>query len=114
MREEFDTVERAQLANLQSALLAAMDTLSLPQVVALLAVALEPGLSINDLADRTGLTQQSASRHASVLLGRQQNWLYTKLPEPFMKQEINSDDPRKRALFLTSKGYDSISKMVQR
>jgi DNA-binding MarR family transcriptional regulator len=77
-------------------------------------VASNPGLSVNELAERLRISQQSASRHASFLMGR-----YTQSPgatfdfarTPLLSQSINPDDPRKRALHLTENGAALIAKV---
>lgn len=91
------------LETLRSAITEVGDDLSLSQLVAFLTIAIEPGLSVNELADRIGLPQQSASRHASVLLGRYQS-ISGEPRIPLILQGISGVDSRKRALFLTEHG----------
>ena len=50
--------ERERLECLRTALDTISDQLSLAQVVALLTVALEPGLSVNELSERLGIPRQ--------------------------------------------------------
>jgi DNA-binding MarR family transcriptional regulator len=81
--------------------------LSLPLLMTLVAIAREPGLSINDLVDRIQVPQQTASRYVAILQGRY------KIPGgaentfgngPLVSLQVSIDDPRRRALFLTSHG----------
>jgi DNA-binding MarR family transcriptional regulator len=93
----------------------AVEGLSLEVLLALLTIALEPGLSVNELADRLHVPQQTASRYAAVLLGRYQEpstaggqaakW-------PLVTQEVHADDPRKRAMFLTDRGKEFTETML--
>ena len=46
----------------------------MPELVALLAVGVEAGLSVNELSERIGAPQQSTSRYVSVLTGRYPNF----------------------------------------
>ena len=85
-----------------------VEGLSLEVLLALLTIALEPGLSVNELADRLHVPQQTASRYAAVLLGRYSRTSTAggqaaKWPLVF-RQEVHADDPRKRAMFLTDRG----------
>jgi len=81
-------------------------------VVALLTLAIEPGLSVNELADRTKTTQQSTSRYVSILMGRYDTDLFTSTSmQPLVAQEINAEDPRKRALFLTEAGWQFVASL---
>ena|SRR5947207_1560834 len=107
-----ETMERLRLEALRQALGELQSDLSLVQVVTLLSVALDPGLSVNDLADRLGVPQQTASRHVAVLLGRYQSILNDAPAEPLLKQEVNAQDPRKRALFLNEKGRAVVASMA--
>jgi DNA-binding MarR family transcriptional regulator len=115
----FQLKEQATLSNLMMGLLPLQGRMSLPQLVALLAVANEPGISVNEVADRIGAPQQTASRHVSVLMGRYSapdapGGLAT---EPLIEQTISADDPRKRALRLTPHGRDvlaSLSRTINR
>lgn len=85
--------------------------LSLPQLVALLTIAVEPGLSVNDLADRIGLPQQTASRYVAILLGRYETPGQSP-PHPLISQGVSEDDPRKRALFLTGLGENLVRRLL--
>ena len=95
--------EQDHLIALRDALASLHDQLSLPQLTCLLAVAAEPGLSVNQLAERTGLPQATASRHVSTLMGRYQE-IDQEVTTPLITQQISSDNPRRRSLHLTPSG----------
>lgn len=97
------------VGKLRDALLGVQSELSLPQLIALLTIGEEPGLSVNELAGRLGIPQQSASRHVSALLGRYQILDSSKAPVAYIDQSISETDPRKRALFLNSDGHAMIA-----
>lgn len=102
----FSDQENDRLAAVSDALKPWQATLSLSQVLALTEVAQTPGLSVNELAERLGLPQQTVSRHVAILLGRYQT---TSEAGPtnmtaFIRQEISTSDPRRRALFLSGDG----------
>ena len=100
------------LSNLRDALEPVMlEGLSIEVLSALLTIALEPGISVNELADRLHAPQQTASRYASILLGRYQEPTVTKEPpkDPLVTQEVHATDPRKRAMFLTDRGEEFVA-----
>jgi DNA-binding MarR family transcriptional regulator len=102
----FSEKEKERLAALSDALKPWQAVLSLSQVLALAEVAQSPGLSVNELAERLSLPQQTVSRHVAILLGRYQA---TSEAGPtnttaFIRQEISTSDPRRRALFLSEDG----------
>ncbi|MCX4194118.1 MarR family winged helix-turn-helix transcriptional regulator [Methylobacterium oryzae] len=107
---EADDAQR--LRDLRDAIAAAGDELSLPQLLALLTIAAEPNLSVNDLAERMGVPQQSASRFVAVLLGRYQSASGAGPKEPLIDQGVSLTDPRKRALTLTPAGQDLVTRMT--
>ena len=92
--------------------------LSLPQLLTLLQIAVNPGLSVNDLAEKLGVPQQTASRHVSGLLGRYQgapagsDLAERSTLDPLIVQEINQNDPRSRALFVSEQGDVFLKKLV--
>lgn len=104
--------DRQRLEALKEALGELQSDLSLAQVMTLLSVALEPGISVNNLAERLDVPQQTASRHVAVLLGRYQGTLSSSPPEPLLTQGVNEQDPRKRALFLNERGEEVVASMV--
>lgn len=104
--------DQSRLAGLYAALKKAQDDLSLPQFVALLAVASTPGLSVNELAERTSVPQQSTSRYVSVLMGRYSDQAAGTDNRPFITQEVKQDDPRSRALYLADRGRELIREIL--
>lgn len=102
-----------ELANLRDALAALQGSLSLAQLIALMTVAIEPGISVNELGDRLRIPQQSASRHVAVLTGRYQSELSDAPLDALIVQQINETDPRKRALYLTPAGDKLIANMLR-
>jgi DNA-binding MarR family transcriptional regulator len=108
----FTESEKERLLYLAAVLGRASPDLSLPQLVTVLTIALEPGLSVNDLAERLKIPQQSASRHVSVLLGRYQLAAEDATRPPLIEQTINPRDPRKRALYLTARGRDEVAALA--
>ena len=113
MGSDFNSDERSLLAGLCAAMVGVGDFLSLPQLICLLTVAAEPGLSVNDLAARISVPQQSASRYVAALLGRYQSVVDRGPIEPLIRQEVSSDDPRKRALYINEAGYDLLARMLE-
>lgn len=111
MSAEFAESEASRLEAVFSALANCQSELSLPQVLALIAIARRPGLSVNDLAERLDLPQQTVSRHVSVLLGRYQ-MSETVVPRVFIRQEVSTIDPRSRALFLAPEGEALLKAVV--
>jgi DNA-binding MarR family transcriptional regulator len=106
MSDDFSDREYDRLAAISEALAPWQTVLSLPQVLALIAIARTPGLSVNELAESLRLPQQTVSRHVAVLLGRYQTTPDTPLAgvPTFIRQEISASDPRRRALFLSEDG----------
>ena|SRR5215217_9604281 len=121
-RRDIDGGTRNRLARLWKGLEPAQSDLSLPQLLTLIAIAVEPGLSVSELAERLTFPQQTASRHVAALLGRYQtsaaipesdNGGRSKL-DALIVQEINHSDPRSRALFLSQHGYALLNKMISK
>lgn len=100
----YTQLERAQLMEVRDGLQGVQDILSLPQLVTLLTIAAEPGLSINELAEKVSVPQQTASRYVAVLLGRYQNLTADKPIMPLIDHAPNLEDPRRRALYLNEEG----------
>lgn len=98
--------------HLRNALMEVQGQLSLPQLVVLLTVRIEPGLSVNDLAETLGIPQQSASRYVSMLAGRYQTEPHQPLFEPLLLQKISDTDPRSRALHVTAAGEALLKTLV--
>jgi DNA-binding MarR family transcriptional regulator len=90
--------------------------LTLSLLAVLFAIERSPGLSVNDLAEAVDIPQQTASRYISVLQGRYQpigssENFFAK--EPLVEITISPDDPRRRALKLTSKGRARIDGLLK-
>lgn len=115
---EIDEKARKKLTRFIKGLEPLQKELSLPQLLALLQIAVRPGLSVNELAEILGIPQQTASRHVSALLGRYQGSAAgTDLAErsaldPLIVQEINQNDPRSRALFLSEQGDAFLKRLL--
>lgn len=108
-----DADDQFCLAKLCDALKKVQDDLSLPQLVALLAIASSPGLSVNELSERIGAPQQSTSRYVSVLTGRYADPAIGGDSRPFITQEVKHDDPRSRALFLAERGRNAVQSIFE-
>lgn len=106
------SLDQTRLAALKNALASVQDQLSLPQLVGLLTIAMEPGLSVKELADRMNLPQASTSRYISVLLGRYQGPSGSPTA-PLISQEVSTDDPRSRALFLNEHGCELLQDILR-
>jgi DNA-binding MarR family transcriptional regulator len=106
MNDDFSDREYDRLGALSEALGGWQAVLSLSQVLALIAIARNPGLSVNELAESLGLPQQTVSRHVAILLGRYQTSaeLTPASLATLIRQEISASDPRRRALFLSDDG----------
>lgn len=101
---QFNSQEAGRLDVVFAALRPWQGALTLSQVLALIAIARHPGLSVNELAERLDQPQQTVSRHVSVLLGRYQT-SETVVPRVLIRQEVSASDPRSRALFLAPEGH---------
>lgn len=108
---KFSLQENVRLDAAFEALRPWQSAISLAQLLALIAIARTPGLSVNELAERLDQPQQTVSRHVSVLLGRYQT-TETALPTVFIRQEVNVSDPRSRALFLAPEGEALLKSLV--
>jgi DNA-binding MarR family transcriptional regulator len=111
MKADFTVSEASRLDAIFKALTKWQAEISLPQALALIVIAKNPGLSVNELAEKLDQPQQTVSRHVSVLLGRYQT-SETIVPRAFIRQEINVNDPRSRALFLAPDGQSFLKALV--
>ncbi|WP_186007924.1 MarR family transcriptional regulator [Rhizobium etli] len=102
-----DGIER-----LEQILAAVPVTLGLPQLQAIVAVGASPGLSVNELAERLNVPQQTASRYVAQLMGRYQEVGENDVLQPIVEQRVSLSDPRKRALYLTWHGRTMIAKLI--
>jgi len=111
MSADFSASETSRLEAIYKAFSKYQAEISLPQALALIAIARTPGLSVNELAERLDQPQQTVSRHVAVLLGRYQT-SEAVVPRAFIRQEINVKDPRSRALFLSPEGHSLLKAVV--
>ncbi len=104
-------LDTLRLTRLEEALQSLEPEMTLPLLQTLLAIARSPGMSVNELADRMGSPQQSASRYVAILSGRYQSpaSASTWLSKPLLRFAIPEDDPRRRALFLTDLGAEKVN-----
>jgi DNA-binding MarR family transcriptional regulator len=107
----------AILSGRAAALLAALNpienSIGLPLTLTLLAIAQNPGLSVNDLAERLEVPQQTASRYVASLQGRYSMPGRDLGPVPLISIEVSATDPRKRALKLSEAGVTRIRKLIE-
>lgn len=111
MKADFTVSEASRLDAIFEGLKKWQATISLPQVLALIVIARNPGLSVNELAELLDQPQQTVSRHVSVLLGRYQT-SETSEPPSFIRQEISVSDSRSRALFLSRDGHSLLKSLL--
>ncbi|WGJ13640.1 helix-turn-helix domain-containing protein [Methylocapsa sp. D3K7] len=88
-------------------------TLGLPLYLTLLAIAQEPGLSINELAERIDVPQQTASRYVASLQGRYDSPGREIGPVPLVRMDISQADPRSRSLHLTPVGSKRLDRLLK-
>lgn len=100
-----------RLRALRDALIPLQERVGLPQLVCLVAIAAEPGLSVSELAKRTNTPQGSASRYVSFLLDRYETGEGRSLGQ-VISQEISQHDPRRRALYLNPKGQEIVESLL--
>jgi len=87
--------------------------LNLSLAITLLTVAREPGLSVNEIADRIAAPQQTVSRYVATLQGRYElpgNESFAR--HPLLALEVSAQDPRRRAVFLTPHGTKRVSQIL--
>lgn len=107
----FSEDEKAIVGRMAHALADMQGELGLPQLVALLAIASHPGMSVNDLGEQIRVPQQTASRLAAILLGRYET--ASAAPrQPLISQGVNEEDPRKRTLELTPAGDQLVRRLL--
>lgn len=105
--------DEEQLDAVRNLLRSLQPDLNLPLSLVLLSVALEPGLSVNELAERLNMPQQTASRHVAILLGRYEvpgNDNFSR--QPLLELEVSTQDTRRRAVFLTLQGTKRVSRIL--
>jgi DNA-binding MarR family transcriptional regulator len=91
--------------------------LSLPLLITLFTIARTPGISINELADRIQVPQQTASRYVAILQGRYQmasgaGSMFASAP--LLSLRVSANDPRRRALFLTPEGRTRLAGILEK
>jgi DNA-binding MarR family transcriptional regulator len=105
-----------QLGAVLDALRSSGSDLSLPLLMTLVAVAREPGLSVNELAERVQVPQQTASRYVGILQGRYQMPAGSEnsfAADPLLSLQVSGNDPRRRALFLTRRGKQRLVQFIK-
>jgi DNA-binding MarR family transcriptional regulator len=110
-------LDRKRLDAVLAALRSLGGDLSLPLLVTLVAIARDPGLSINELSDRIEVPQQTASRYVAILQGRYQMASGSANPfagQPLVSLEVSANDPRRRALFLTPQGRTRLADILEK
>jgi DNA-binding MarR family transcriptional regulator len=106
-----------QLNAVLAALRSVGSDLSLPLLITLVAIARDPGLSINELADRIQVPQQTASRYVAILQGRYQmagGAGNAFAGEPLLSLQVSANDPRRRALYLTPEGSARVADILSK
>ena len=108
-------LEAARLGALLTVLHSMDGDLSLPLLLTLVAVAWQPGMSINGLAKRIQVPQQTASRYVAILQGRyhlSNAGMNSFSDKPLLSLQVSTNDPRRRALFVTSHGNDVLKRII--
>ena len=114
-RPHISALEVARLGALLTALHSIDVDLSLPLLLTLVAVARQPGMSINGLAKRIQVPQQTASRYVAILQGRyhlSSASANSFADKPLLSLQVSTNDPRRRALFVTSHGDDVLKGII--
>ena len=107
-------IDRRRLDSLCRLLRSLEPDLNLGLALTLVSVAREPGISVNELADRIDVPQQTASRYAAILQGRYElpgGDLSIFARNPLLSLEVSAQDPRRRALFLTPHGRKRLERI---
>ena len=110
-------LSRRHLDTLIEAVSSIDEDLSLPLLRTLLTVARHPALSVNELAEKMGVPQQTASRYVAILQGRYETLGKSDMAfakAPLIALDVSSEDPRKRALSLTPDGYGRLGAIIQK
>lgn len=108
-----DTHSPADIQKLTRLLKLIESDLGAQLTLTLAVIGCEPGLSINELSDRLGSPQQTASRYVAVLQGRYESPHTSSFARtPLLTLEVSQEDPRRRALFLTPEGKRRLNLIV--
>jgi len=118
--EGFPADKREDISRIATALKTINASLGISELTALLAIAANPGLSVNEMAAELAVPQQTASRHIRNLADRQKGITagtffelrYGPARDPLVVQEINPMEPRRRALYLTTVGHDVVEALL--
>jgi DNA-binding MarR family transcriptional regulator len=110
-------VRKSQLEALDAGLREAGPDLNIPSMRILIAVAIQPHLSIIELARKLGIRQQTVSRYVAYLQGRYQTAASRRgfAREPLLGNRPDWTDGRRYELVLTPTGavrLDAILKAV--
>jgi DNA-binding MarR family transcriptional regulator len=88
--------------------------MTLPVLMTLFTVMRHPGISINDLAEKIAIPQQTASRYVAILLGRYaMPGDNNRHSVSLLSLEVSQEDPRKRALYLTNAGKSKLTTILK-
>ncbi len=87
-------------------------SIGLPLLLTLAAVGREPGLSVNELAERLNTPQQTISRYVATLQARYAMPGRDVGSVPLIDVEISVNDPRRRALTLTAAGKARLEEVL--
>lgn len=75
----------------------------------LLCIALQPGLTMQELSERTGLSQSSCSRNVQAL----GEWHWNRKPGYNLVEAVpDPHDTRRKIMFLTKRGRDILGRLV--
>lgn len=88
------------------------DGLTLTQLIVLLAIAANPRLSVNELAEKTGLSQTVVSRTTVGMTARPGS--AGGAPRQFVEKSVHEANPRMRSLELTSEAKALIETTLSR
>lgn len=99
-----------------AALKVAEPDLGIPLLRTLIAIYLNPNLSVTELAETIGVPQQTASRYVAILQGRYQTMDATSSfsRDPLLTTRPSSSDLRRYELVLTTRGVTKIEAIVNK
>lgn len=103
-----------QLEAFDCGLKSAEPDLSIPLLRTLIAVSLNPHLSVTELSETIGVPQQTASRYVAVLQGRYQTSDGTSsfARAPLIAHRASSTDLRRYELVLTPRGVARLNAIL--
>jgi DNA-binding MarR family transcriptional regulator len=99
---------------LDAGLNAVESDLSIPLLRVLVAVELNPHLSVSELAEALGLPQQTASRYVAILRGTYQtaDGASPFARQPLLAHQPSSTDLRRYELVLTQRGSERLGRIL--